>query len=73
MTGAKSARERVYSEGRSVMHLTLIVLSALLALGSAGLAAHRSQGSSPGTVSSLVCPTPPPGSDDGLGGQPSRC
>jgi hypothetical protein len=56
------------------MSLFLVMLSAVLALGSVGLAAsaHRSSGGPAHTDSALVCPTPAPG-DDLLGGQPSRC
>jgi hypothetical protein len=55
------------------MHLVLIVLSAIVALG--GLAAssgHRSAaGTAPHTNTAFTCPTPSP--DDLLGGQPSHC
>jgi hypothetical protein len=57
------------------MHLVLIVLSAIVALGSLGLASsgHRSAaGSAPQTNAAFVCPTPQPG-DDLIGGQPSHC
>jgi hypothetical protein len=56
------------------MHLVLIVLSAVVALGSLGLVSsgHRSAaGSASQTNAAFVCPTPPP--DDLLGGQPSHC
>jgi hypothetical protein len=57
------------------MHLVVIVLSAIVALGSLGLASsgHRSLAGSAGqTTSAITCPSPAPG-DDLLGGQPSYC
>jgi hypothetical protein len=57
------------------MHLVVIVLSAIVALGSLGLASagHGSlTGSAGHTTSAFTCPTPAPG-DDLLGGQPSHC
>jgi hypothetical protein len=57
------------------MSLFLVMLSAVLALGSIGLASsahHSSSGPAHRNSALVVCPTPAPG-DDLLGGQPSRC